>query len=29
VNNAIGKLSKPEQSRIMGETATEAYALST
>jgi L-fuconolactonase len=27
VNNAIGKLSKPEQDRIMGGTATEAYAL--
>ena len=27
VNNAISKLSKPEQSRIVGETATEAYAL--
>ena len=29
VNNAISKLSKDEQARIMGGTATEAYALST
>ena len=29
VNNAIAKLSKPEQDRIMGGTAVEAYALAT
>jgi predicted TIM-barrel fold metal-dependent hydrolase len=27
VNSAIGKLSKAEQARIMGDTAIEAYAL--